>query len=146
MLYGNYCYIFIENLPKKFSPCNNTTWKVTETTLLRPCEFFNSRRRGAKPSRMRNKYILGNLLTKFYFSVRSAMAVKQTVSIPSELASGKVPLFLGLTKGGTITKNGGKGERKDTRGRQQQKCPTECRLDNAKGQVMRKEIRGRRRK
>ena len=21
MLYGNYCYIFIENFPKKFSPC-----------------------------------------------------------------------------------------------------------------------------
>ena len=22
MLYGNYCYIFIENFPRKFSPCN----------------------------------------------------------------------------------------------------------------------------
>ena len=21
MMYGNYCYIFIENLPQKFSPC-----------------------------------------------------------------------------------------------------------------------------
>ena len=24
MLYGNYCYIFIENFPKKFSPCAMT--------------------------------------------------------------------------------------------------------------------------
>ena len=23
MLYGNYCYIIIENFPKKFSPCTN---------------------------------------------------------------------------------------------------------------------------
>ena len=22
ILYGNYCYIFIENLPQKFSPCS----------------------------------------------------------------------------------------------------------------------------
>ena len=39
MLYGNYCYIFIENFPQKFSPCRPTNliaavyWAVWEIVI-----------------------------------------------------------------------------------------------------------------
>ena len=35
MLYGNYCYIFIENFPQKFSPCG-LCYIVELVQLLRP--------------------------------------------------------------------------------------------------------------
>ena len=33
MLYGNYCYIFIENIPKKFSPCSNENKNLVGTAF-----------------------------------------------------------------------------------------------------------------
>ena len=38
MLYGNYCYIFIENFPQKFSPCRMMT-KITFLVENRVSEY-----------------------------------------------------------------------------------------------------------
>ena len=51
MLYGNYCYIFIENFPQKFSQCRPTNliaavhwavWEILRVLMLRgpSCEFI----------------------------------------------------------------------------------------------------------
>ena len=41
MLYGNYCYIIIENFPKKFSPCIiHCNWNIVETFLSNIAKYF----------------------------------------------------------------------------------------------------------
>ena len=46
MLYGNYCYIFIENFPQKFSSCSVACYKlikngVSFSTKIKLFDFFN---------------------------------------------------------------------------------------------------------
>ena len=44
MLYGNYCYIIIENFPQKFSPCTiifNTASTMTNLSLNSQNQLFS---------------------------------------------------------------------------------------------------------
>ena len=42
MLYGNYCYITIENFPQKFSPCSITMWAERAFQYINNILYYRS--------------------------------------------------------------------------------------------------------
>ena len=93
MLYGNYCYIFIENFSQKFSPCiNELRWEVLSHPAyspdIRPCDYhlFRSVQNSLAEQQFQNKVEVRKIVDNFISSTDHAFFSMWDPSIAWALA------------------------------------------------------------